>query len=144
MNYISFLRKFMKKGACPFCDPERDFVITENNYAYITPARAPYMKDHLLVIPKRHITDLGKLRKNEKNCLFDLIVSGMNVLRKKYPAVEVDYKEGDMKISKKSVPHLHFHLIPKRKWSNPNETSLRKFLSEEDLVSEAKKISRLW
>ncbi len=144
MNYGKFLSRFMKKDECPFCSPQKDFIITENKSAYLTPARAPYLKDHLLVIPKRHVVMLNSLKNVEEKDIFNLLISGIKVLRKKYPAVDVDYREGDMSISGKSVSHLHFHLVPKKGGSRPDETPLRKFLSERSLIKEVERIKKIW
>ena len=78
MFYKNALRKIRKKGECPFCIPPKNFIIFENPKAYLTPSRAPYVKDHLLVIPKVHALVLDKLNSKEKESILNLIVKGID------------------------------------------------------------------
>lgn len=143
MKYTKALKKIRKEGVCPFCKEVQKDIIVSNDYAYITPARAPYEKDHLLVVPFRHVTKLKDLGPEEEEGIFDLVALGMKLLRKKYPAVEVEYREGDnLKDAQKSIPHLHFHLLPLVKGKKLERTN-RKFLSAKELENEVKEIKKL-
>ena len=75
----------------------------------------------------------------EKKAIFDLIMKGIKILEKKYPAVEMGYKEGDLLSARKTIPHLHFHLVPKRK-RNKFSNVKRNFLDEKQLIKEVEKI----
>ncbi len=141
MLYEKILKKFRKKGICPFCKIDKRFVVEKNRHAILTPARAPYLKNHLLVFPKRHVTKLNRLKGVEKRSLFDLLIQGIKILQKKYPAVEVQYKEGEMISAHKSIRHVHFHLIPKRHKTHENRDK-RTFLTEEELISLVKEIKK--
>lgn len=142
MRYKKALKEIRKEG-CPFCREKQEDIIASNEYAYITPARAPYVKDHLLVIPFRHVLRLKDLKPEEEEGIFDLVSLGMKLLRKKYPAVEVEYREGDnLKDAQKSIPHLHFHLLPLAKGERFKRTG-RKFLSAKELKDEVKEIKNL-
>ena len=139
MVYEKILKSCRKNNFCPFCHEDKKFILAENKFAYITPARAPYVKDHLLVIPKKHALNLAKLKGKEKKAIFDLIMKGIKILEKKYPAVEMGYKEGDLLSARKTIPHLHFHLVPKRK-RNKFSNVKRNFLDEKQLIKEVEKI----
>lgn len=141
MLYKDILKKFRKNKVCPFCKVNKKFVILENNFCYLTPARAPYVKNHLLIVPRRHVLQLDKLKGKEKKAIFDLIMKGTEILEKKYPAVELSYKEGELIPAGKSIPHLHFHLVPKRKRSSLPKSS-RKFLSEKDLIKKVEELKK--
>lgn len=142
MFYQEVLKKIRKEKKCPFCNPKKEEIIFENKYSYLTPARAPYTKDHLLVIPKRHVLNLKALKKKEKSAIFDLVVYGMIVLKKKYIAIELEYREGEMKVAGKSISHAHFHLIPKNNKTKLNRTFKRRFLSEKEVIKEVEKIKK--
>ena len=144
MFYKEVLKKIKKEGKCPFCNLKKELIISENKYSYLTPAEAPYTKDHLLVIPKRHLIDLKDLKKKEKSAIFDLVIYGMKALKKKYAAIELEYKEGDMKIAGKSISHAHFHLLPKSRGNQVFSTneSKRRFLNKKEVIKEANKIKK--
>ena len=144
MIYKIFLRKIKKEGICPFCERQKNFIILENRFAYLTPSRAPYKKNHLLVTSKHHAMKLEDLKKKEKVAVFDLVVKGMKILERKYPAIDILYREGEFKVSGKSIPHLHFHLIPKLKKSQGLYAvgAERKFLSEKELTNVVKRMKK--
>jgi len=139
MFYQKILKNFRKKDFCPFCNSNSEFRIIENESAYITLARAPYVKNHLLVIPKRHILSLNNLTGNEKKEIFDLMLFGIKLLEKKYPAVQMQYKEGDLISAGKTIPHAHFHLVPKRKKTKEIKDK-RKFLREGELIKKVNEV----
>ncbi len=140
MLYETILRKLRRRGICPFCTRKKEFLILENKKSYLTPAQAPYTKDHLLVIPKRHVLTLKNLNGIEKQKMFELVVEGIKILKKRYSAIEVEYKEGNMKLAGKTVPHVHFHLIPKTKAGIVDGKSSRKFLSDKELIAVVKRV----
>lgn len=140
MKYKKFLRKIRKEGICPFDNMDSSLMILKNDYAYLIPAEAPYVKDHLLVVPKRHVLRLEDLKQEELKGALDLVKSAVEALRKKYPAVEVEYREGkDLEDAEKSIPHLHFHIIPMWKGVRLKRTN-RKFLSLKELKEETRRI----
>lgn len=143
MIYQKFLDMIKKKKECPFCKVNKKVVIKENKTAYLTLARAPYVKDHLLVIPKRHITQFHELKKREKSDLLDLMIYGLDEMRKKYPAIETIYKEGEIISAHKTIPHSHMHLIPMKK-SSKAKKDMRTILSEKELEKRIKDIKRLF
>jgi len=44
----------------------KDEIIRQNKYAILTLAKAPYTKNHLLVVPKKHVLKLNSLSEKEK------------------------------------------------------------------------------
>jgi diadenosine tetraphosphate (Ap4A) HIT family hydrolase len=137
MLYNKYLKKNHK---CPFCHLIKKELIRQNNYGILTLARAPYTKDHLLIVPKKHVLKLNKLSKKQKEALESLIYYGLKKLHKKYKNVTILYREGNKKEVGKSVNHVHYHLIPNLQIGaiDQNKANQRKFLSEEEYI---KKIS---
>ena len=107
MLYHDYLKTV---DGCPFCEcKDRIFIDKEN--AFLTYARAPYHPDHLLVIPKRHVTSFFDLNEMERIDINELIKIGSEILRKlEYNNFSILVREGDS--INKSVSHLHYHLIP--------------------------------
>ena len=111
MLYKSFLKKIRK---CPFCDEKNLFrrYLGERKTAFLTYSLAPYARDHLLVLPKRHILRMAQLRKSENADIDKLLQRGAGALRKLgNKSVSILVRDGDHN-PQKSVAHLHYHIIP--------------------------------
>ena len=108
-NYLKSVRK------CPFCSLSRAEILKENKNAVIIPAKAPYTKDHLLVVPKKHILSFKDMTLEEEKDLDKLVDFAMRKIHKKYRDVSILYREGDMKKVGKSIDHVHYHIIPNLK-----------------------------
>lgn len=95
---------------CPFCGKENR-ILRATKHAYLTYALAPYSPHHLLVIPKRHVVSFLKLTKPEEREIDGLLELGTSLFRKlKVKDFSILVRDGGNRA--KSVPHLHYHLIP--------------------------------
>lgn len=110
MRYSTFLKKSVR---CPFCAPaQRAFA--SNGRAYLTYSIAPYAKYHLLAIPKRHVESFLDLTVTETRDVQAMVTRGASVLRAKgIDDYTILVRNGEN--SGKSVPHLHYHLIPRHR-----------------------------
>lgn len=124
---------------CPFCDC-KDRIFVDREYAFLTYAKAPYHPDHLLVIPKRHVTSFFELNEAERIAINELIRIGSEVLKKlEYTNFSILVREGDA--INKSVPHLHYHLIPNDRIGDLDHNGEpRQVLSPEEIVILSKRI----
>ena len=134
MLYKDFLKDLTN---CPFCEPERERIL-ENEHAYLTYARVPYHKHHLLVIPKRHAESLKDISKEE---MFDI-----NALEEK--TLDILFKLGYKNISwlvregntiDKSIKHVHFHIIPEISLGDRNSHGDEREMLTESQVAEVLK-----
>lgn len=108
MKYHEYLKTKQRK--CPFCHKTRDYVY-QTEKAYLTYCLAPYHRYHILIVPKRHIVDFTKLTPKEELNINSLIKIGIKILEKLgYKDYSVLVRNGK-KIGK-SIPHLHYHLVP--------------------------------
>jgi diadenosine tetraphosphate (Ap4A) HIT family hydrolase len=141
MLYNKYLKKNHK---CPFCHLIKQEVIKQNKCGILTLARAPYTKDHLLIIPKKHVLKLNKLSKMQKDAIESLIYYGLKKLHKKYKNVTILYREGNKKEVGKSINHVHYHLIPNLKIGaiDQNKANKRKFLSEKKYIEKTNEFKK--
>lgn len=119
-------------AACPFCDrPDR--VLAESGDCYLTYAIAPYHPHHLLVVPKRHTLSFLDFTGDERAGLAALIERGAGVLKRRgYDNFTVLVREGHN--AAKSVPHVHFHIVPEKPIGDLDHTGgPRVVLSEEEI-----------
>ena len=143
MKYSDFLKNLAE---CPFCAAENasNRKLVENSLTYLTFSIAPYHKDHLLAVPKRHITDLLELTPDEQKDLDDIQSQGIKILNKMgYKNISVLVREGGD--SGKSIEHSHYHLIPEVLVDRVDSLGInREVMSEteiEELVKRVKAIS---
>ncbi|MBQ2600196.1 HIT domain-containing protein [bacterium] len=52
---------------------EKEELVDETEKFFVIPARAPYVENHLLIIPKRKVYVLRELTNDEKEEMYDLI-----------------------------------------------------------------------
>lgn len=73
--------------------------------------RAPYVKDHLMVVPLRHVTSVESLTQAESQGTRKLVMRAVSLLKKRgHKAYSILVRQG--KDSGKSVQHVHVHVIP--------------------------------
>jgi diadenosine tetraphosphate (Ap4A) HIT family hydrolase len=114
MEYGEALKTIKRKRICPFCQTKENEIIEESTYMYVIPARAPYIKDHLLIIPKRHVNLLKELSQRELTDLYTLVDTRTKKLHQYHKSVNLLLRDGLVSDRKcgKSINHLHFHLVP--------------------------------
>ena len=140
MLYEKYLKE---KHKCPFCNLTKEEVLKQNKYVILTLAKAPYTKDHLLVVPKKHYLKFNSMTKAEKDCVDNLVSYALKKLHKKYKNVTVLYREGDLKEVGKSISHLHYHIIPNMRIGAYNiNWKKRKIYSEEEYIEKIKDMKK--
>lgn len=131
MNYE---KEFMKiPRPCPFCNPKAEDIIAENDTAYLTYSLAPYHKDHLLVISKRHIIEILDLTDKEVTNIYELIKKSLTALEKLgYIDLSVLVRDGDNTM--KTVQHLHYNIIPDTRLGDiDHDATKRELLTPEEI-----------
>ena len=73
----------------------------------------PVFPGHLLVIPRRHVATLAEVTDSELRPLFAQVRRATSVIEQALEA-EGTFVAQNNKVSQ-SVPHLHVHIIPRRK-----------------------------
>ncbi|HBR14691.1 MAG TPA: HIT family hydrolase [Candidatus Omnitrophica bacterium] len=108
--------------ACVFCkifgekkDKENYILVrTQHNYSVLN--LYPYNNGHVLLVPHRHVNDLSKLKKKEREDLFDLLEATKVTLDcvLKPEGYNIGINLG--RVAGAGFPgHLHVHLVPRWK-----------------------------
>ncbi|MBI2098070.1 MAG: HIT family protein [Candidatus Wildermuthbacteria bacterium] len=102
---------------CPFCGSAREEqrTLKEGKYMHVILSNPRLMPGHLLVIPKRHVTRLSEMTKEERNELLDLLIEFEEKILSKLSAgcdIRQNYKPY-VSDSRTSIKHFHFHLYPR-------------------------------
>ena len=114
MRYITVVRKLEKTHICPFCHEKPEHMLQMGKHFFVIPARAPYTKHHLLIVPRRHVnllTTLTHAELLEMNKLVDIWTRKLHTKHKDVSLLLRDWLVKDPLINK-SINHLHFHLLP--------------------------------
>ena len=125
---------------CPFCILKKEEIIKKNKYAKVILAKAPYHKDHLLVVPNKHALKMSELTDKEKSAVFELVVWAEKKLRKYHGCLSILYREGDKERIGKSIDHFHINVIPDEQIGSVRiNNEDRNIFSENTYVSMTKK-----
>ncbi|KAJ7723280.1 diadenosine tetraphosphate asymmetrical hydrolase [Mycena maculata] len=74
----------------------------------------PIVPGHVLVIPTRHVPRLADLNEQELSSLMRAIQQVGSVIERAYGADALTVACQDGKAAGQSVPHVHFHLLPRK------------------------------
>lgn len=112
--------------------------ICETRYIYCSVNLYPYNSGHSMIFPKRHITDLRNLLKEEEYHLWQTTKIVMNLLDKLYnpTGFNVGFNIGNY--SGASIEHLHLHIIPRY----PNELGIIDLIGGAKVLIEDPKITQ--
>ena len=100
---------------CLFCNTNNKEYLIENDLAFATFDSYPVSKNHLLVIPKRHVENYFDLSNDEILACNKII----NLIKKKLEQDDQTIKGFNLgsnngKAAGQSINHCHIHLIPRR------------------------------
>lgn len=113
-----------KGNRCIFCDfPARgprhfreDLVLVVQEHAFVCLNRYPFASAHLLVVPRRHVADLGELDEAEYRALTDLLRATTTRLRRAVGAEGLNVGFNLGKCAGAGIAeHVHAHAVPR--WS---------------------------
>ncbi len=145
IKYKDFLKNQEEKaGPCPFCNIKEDIVIARNDKAYLTLALAPYNKDHLLMIPTRHVKQIFDVTAEEHLAIRVLEQKAWDLLKSLgHTGVSFVVREG--KSSGGTVEHLHYHAIPDTRLGNMDaDGDERVVLGPEEHVAETLRMREVY
>jgi diadenosine tetraphosphate (Ap4A) HIT family hydrolase len=103
----------MKK--CDFCNLStfEKRIYYQSKFFYWILDRSPIRPGHTLVIPKRHLKSFEDLQTKEIKALVGEAKRWVPKILKTYKATGYNLVANISKAAGQSVPHLHFHIIPR-------------------------------
>lgn len=101
--------------ACPFCDSVilKDEEIMRNDEWVLIYNLKPVKKGHSLLIPKRHVERFEDLSQAECGSFYNMLRKSYSLFKNAFQATAFTLILQDGKAAGQSVPHLHYHLIPR-------------------------------
>ena len=103
-----------KGEACVFCEQRDELVLARQPRAFVCLNKYPFAAGHLLVVPTRHVSDLGELEMDEADAFFRLVRASVARLR---AALSPDGVNVGMNLGKAAgagiAEHLNAHIVPR-------------------------------
>jgi len=107
MNYSSH-------PACPFCDAEAERrSVARTSLAFALRDRYPVSLGHTLIIPVRHVADFFALTAEERDACLSLLDEMKAALDREFSPDGYNVGINVGAAAGQTVPHVHFHLIPR-------------------------------
>ena len=100
---------------CPFCSSLRSRVYLENELALAILDGFPISEGHSLIIPRRHVSSIFEIQKNELLSLFNLLADARNKLTEQFSPDGFNIGINDNEAAGQTINHVHIHLIPRYK-----------------------------
>ena len=100
---------------CLFCNTNIKEYLIENDLAFATFDSYPVSKNHLLVIPKRHVENYFDLSNDEILACNEIIKLSKKKLEEDDQTIKgFNLGSNNGKAAGQSINHCHIHLIPRR------------------------------
>ncbi len=117
----------VRQQECPFCDIPASSLVSDSALCYSISDSNPVATGHLLIIPKRHVSDYFDLHQPERNDIERTLARQKTSLQdcdESITGFNVGFDSGED--AGQTVPHCQLHLIPRRKGdSNSPRTGIR-------------------
>jgi diadenosine tetraphosphate (Ap4A) HIT family hydrolase len=98
--------------ACPFCEKAPQ-AIAENDLAVAVSDAFPVSPGHMLVIPRRHFVRLEEATPEEGIAILSLVREVTSLIKSDPTPDGFNIGVNDGIAAGQTVPHLHFHVIPR-------------------------------
>ena len=96
---------------CPFCDFEE--AIVNGKLAYARYDKYPVSKGHILIVPKRHVSDFFNTTNDEKIEFYSIIDKCKSMIDELYSPDGYNIGINVGETAGQTVMHVHIHLIPR-------------------------------
>nr|WP_238457935.1 HIT family protein [Alkalihalobacterium alkalinitrilicum] len=100
-------------NSCIFCNDDKLEVALENDYSFVIFDKYPVTKGHLLIIPKRHVSDFFECTMEERESFNQLLEQGKELLDLKFNPSGYNIGINCGEAAGQTVFHVHIHLIPR-------------------------------
>ncbi len=128
-----------KEEGCIFCleeDKSKDrerLILYRGPHSIVLMNKFPYNNGHLLIAPKRHVSDICSLNEEESKEIFFMLRNSVEILRKVMNPDGFNIGVNLGKVAGAGIEeHLHFHVVPR--WNG--DTSFMTVLGEVRVIPE--------
>ncbi len=122
-NRSAYKRTYRQKDHCDFCDPkviqDQQIKRLEGKFWQVLACKYPYMNGNLMLVPKRHITQLEKVSPDEWSDLQVVLLQTQKILGRMFKTKSYNLAMNLGPYSGGTIPHLHLMIVPRPKKINP-------------------------
>ena len=140
---VKYIMKIDKTKGCVFCDilkgkdDKKNLIFIRTPFSFAVLNLYPYNNGHSLILPNRHVGDLSKLKRPERDDLLDLL----EYVRKLMDGVlhPQGYNIGMNlgRVAGAGFPgHLHIHVVPRWK----GDVNFMPAIAETKVISQSLKV----
>jgi len=98
---------------CPFCSPQKNEIIFENEWWYARWDAFPATRGHVLIIPFRHVTGYFDTSAEEQATLPEMLFECKKILDAQYSPAGYNIVINIGEAADQKVMHCHVHIIPR-------------------------------
>jgi len=103
-------------NSCPFCEIEGRMVLDREGGCLVLRDGFPVTSGHLLIVPTRHVSTFRELTDEEWRAILALARRAAELLKRESPEITgFNFGFNDGAAAGQTIPHVHAHLIPRRK-----------------------------
>lgn len=109
-----------KPSGCLFCelpkgqDDRKNLIVHRGRHCFVILNKYPYNNGHLMIVPSRHLSDLGGLDRAESEELFALTQRSIEVLKQGYQPEGFNLGMNLGAAAGAGVrDHVHMHVVPR-------------------------------
>lgn len=138
--YIESFKTRSDSDACVFCESQKlsmssdnSLVVYENKHCFVMLNLYPYNSGHLMVIPYRHVSELGALKDKEIDEMMRTVQLSFKALKSTIKPQGFNFGANFGKAAGAGIDvHLHFHIVPR--WNG--DTNFMPALGDVKIISQ--------
>jgi len=115
----TYRKRIAKQTGCEFCKSEvaqeQECKNISSNLWRVLTNKYPYMDGNVMIVPKRHITDLDQISGEEWTDFHQVLKKTQKVLAKIFDTTSFNVNINIGEHSGASIDHLHWQVIPRKK-----------------------------
>ena len=136
MQYKDYLLKVLK-WECPFCGIKKEYIVEKWKHFTVLLSRAPYTRDHIMIVPNRHLIRMWEITSEEWSTLVPMLEKWMRKVESIHGETNLLLRDwvAEWKLWK-SIDHLHFHIVPNVPVYSTNSWWNREIYTDHQLVKE--------
>jgi diadenosine tetraphosphate (Ap4A) HIT family hydrolase len=98
---------------CPFCEPDEDRIIWQDDSVYVIRDLYPVSPSHTLIIPFRHFASIFDATEDELRSIARALQARKMQLERSLAADGYNIGLNEGTAAGQTIPHVHIHLIPR-------------------------------
>ena len=118
---VKYITKIIgKTKGCIFCrmirqkKDQANFIFVRSKHSFAVLNIYPYNNGHTLIVPNRHVKNLDRLTKAEREDLMDLLIYSQKILNQAITPAGYNIGINLGRVGGAGIPgHLHIHVVPR-------------------------------